>query len=316
MNLSLTSSALPLALLVLLSGCQLLPTKKAPPSEADANRLEVARQLQAKGRYDQAIEVLEKAIVEDGKAEGYTQTLREIRLQQTIVEQELLDQLLISRTSALKNQIPILEQLLRSGPENKSYVQQLHETRQELQQLRESLSECGWRHFKKNNALAKDCLTLALSLEPKEQDERLMAYLVKEQKEHVEKSQTVERAKREMAWKHRNKRRMEEAARHFESGQLTEARRLLKLVLKEDPRNSEAKKLLRKIESRLKNYIENLLAAGDRLYREGEIEGAKATWRAVLSLDPQEQRAREKIERAQRVLDNLENLRKSEPPRP
>ena len=316
MNHLLPHSALLLTLLLLLSGCNLLETKKAPPVSVDENRVQTARQLQNKGRYDQAIEVLEKAILEDGKAEGYTQTLRDIRLQQKIVEQELHDQLLISRTSALKNQIPILEQLLRSGPENKAYVQQLYETRKELQQLRKSLSECGWRHFKKNNALAKDCLTLALSLEPQEQDERLMNYLLQEQREHVEQTQSVERAKREMAWKHRNKRRMQEAERYFETGQLTEAKRVLKLLLKEDPRHAEAIKLLRSVETRLKSYIENLLAAGDRLYREGEIEGAKATWRAVLSLDPQEQRAREKIDRAQRVLDNLENLRKTETERP
>ena len=304
--------ALLLSLLLLLSGCKLLETRKPPPPSADENRVEIARQLQSKGRYDQAIKVIEKAIVEDGKAEAYTQTLREIRLQQSVVEQELQDQLLISRTSALRNQIPILEQLLHSGPENKQFVKQLQETRTELQQLRESLSDCGWRHFKKNNALAKDCLTLALSLEPQEQDERLMNYLLKEQKEHLEQTQTAERAKREMAWKHRNKGRMKDATRYFETGQLTEAKRVLKLVLKEDPRNTEARKFLRRVETQLKNYIENLLAAGDRLYREGEIEGAKATWRAVLSLDPQERRAREKIQRAQRVLDNLENLRKSE----
>jgi tetratricopeptide (TPR) repeat protein len=305
-----------LLILLLLSGCQLIPVKKAPPASADENRVEVARQLQAKGRYDQAIAILEKAIAEDGKAEGYTQTLREIRLQQTIVEQELNDQLLISRTSALKNQIPILEQLLRSGPENEVYIRQLSKTQRELRQLQESLSECGWRHFKKNNALAKDCLTLALSMEPKEQDERLMAFLLKEQKEHIEKTQTVKKARREQASKHKNKQRMGEAERYFESGQLTESRRVLKRLLKEDPRHAAAKKLLRRVERRLKSYVENLLAAGDRLYREGEIEGAKATWHAVLSLDPQEQRAREKIERAQRVLDNLENLRKSESLRP
>ena len=70
--------------------------------------------------------------------------------------------------------------------------------------------------------------------------------------------------------------------------------------------------MLSNVESRLKSYLENLLNAGDRLYREGEIEGAKATWRAALTPDPQDPRAREKIERAQRVLDNLENLRRSD----
>ncbi len=314
MNLFLIQPALLIALLLLLSGCQLLEIKKPTTAASpDQGRIDTARQLEAKGRYGQAIMVLEDAIASDGKAESYTKALREIRLQQNTVEQELQDQLLISRTSALKNQIPILEQLMRSDPDQRKYAQQLETTRKQLQQLRQSLSECGWHHFQKNNALAKDCLTLALSLEPKPQDERLMSFLLKEQKQHLEKTKTVERSKREQAWKHRNRRRLDEAQHLSESGQFTEARRVLKVILKEDPKNAPAKKLLATVESRLKTYIENLLAAGDRLYREGEIEGAKATWRAALSLDPQEERAREKIERAQRVLDNLENLRKSEP---
>lgn len=316
MNHLLTHSTLPVALLFLLSGCQLLESRKPAPVSANPNHISIARQLEAKGRYEQAIGVLETAIARDGKAESYTQTLQEIRLQQNIVEQELQDQLLISRTSALKNQIPILERLLRSDPMQKDIERQLNQTRQQLLKMRQSLSECGWRHFKKNNTLAKDCLTLALSLESDEQDERLMSYLLKEHKQNLEKTQTVERAKREMLWKHRNQRRMEEAQHLSESGQLSEARRVLKMLLKEDPRNKTAKNRLRDVEARLKNYIESLLTAGDRLYREGEIEGAKATWRAALSLDPQEHRAREKIDRAQRVLDNLENLRKSELRRP
>jgi cytochrome c-type biogenesis protein CcmH/NrfG len=82
-------------------------------------------------------------------------------------------------------------------------------------------------------------------------------------------------------------------------------------VLKESPKNETAKKLLTDINKTLKKYIENLLLAGDRLYRDGEIESAKATWRAALTLDPMDLRAREKIQRAQRVLNNLENLRKT-----
>ena len=305
--------ALFFALLLLLTGCQLLEIRRPAPSvSTDHDRIDTARQLEAKGRYGQAIRVLEDAIARDGKAGDYTQTLREIRLEQTQVEQELQDQLLISRTSALKNQIPLLEQLLRSDLTRRDYADQLKQTRKQLQRLRMSLSECGWRHFKKNNALAKDCLALALSLEPDEDDERLMSYMLEEHKQNKEKTQTVERAKRVMIWKHRNQQRLEEAQRLSETGQLTEARRVLKKLLKDAPRNKAAKKLQRDVETRLKSYIENLLTAGDRLYREGEIEGAKATWRAALSLDPQDPRAREKIDRAQRVLDNLENLRKSE----
>jgi predicted Zn-dependent protease len=315
MNLFL-HPALLVALLLLLSGCQLPEIRKAAPAPADPDRLDVARQLEVKGRYGEAIAVLEEAIANDGKAESYTRALRKIRLQQNVVARELQDQLLISQTSALKNQIPILEQLIRSDPGREEYADQREEVQQQLLKLRRSLSECGWRHFKKNNTLAKDCLTLALSLEQKEQDQRLMAYLLEEQRQNLKKSQTVERAKREMAVKHRNQQRLEKAKHLYETGQFTESRRILQLVLKEHPRNDEANKLLRNVDSRLKGYIENLLAAGDRLYREGEIEGAKATWRAALSIDPQDSRAREKIDRAQRVLDNLENLRKTVPSNP
>lgn len=316
MKLLLTHPALLIAPLFLLSGCQLLEFKKNPAASADTSRIEVARRLEAKGHYGQAIGVLEEAIARDGKAESYTQALLEIRLKQIAMKQELQDELLISQTSALKNDIPILEQLLYSDPEQKIYAKQLKQTRRQLQQLRKPLSECGWRHFKENNALAKDCLSLALSLEPNEQDQRLMAHMLKEHKQNLKKIQTGVRVKRERAWKHRNQQRLEEAHRLQERGQLTEARQVLKTILKEAPRNDSAKMMLHDIEKRLNHNIENLLAAGDHLYREGEIEGAKATWRAALSLDPQDRRAREKIDRAQRVLDNLENLRNSEPQRP
>lgn len=313
MNLASIKPALPIVLMFL-SGCQLLAIKQTtPPALPNQDTISAIKKLEAKGRYGQAINLLESAINTQGKAEVYTRLLREIRLQQTILEQELHDQLLISKTSALKNQVPILAQLTHSSPENPAYSRELKETQQQLLLLRQSLSECGWRHFRKNNALAKDCLSIALSLEQDEQDLRLMQYLLEEQKENKEKSELTQRAQREMAWKQRNQQRMEEAKRLNESGQLTEARRVLKMILKEDPKNSPAKALLDNVESRLKNYLENLLSAGDRLYREGEIEGAKATWRAALTLDPQDERARDKIERAQRVLDNLENLRKSEP---
>jgi len=298
-----------LVCLLLLGGCQLLEIHKTAPVSANPNILSTVTQLEAKGRYGQAIELLERAIAVDGKAESYITALRKIRLQQSLVEQELADQLLISKTSALRNQIPILEQLARANPEESDYEDQLKETQKQLLELSKTLSECGWRHFKRNNALAKDCLTISLSLHPTEQDERLMQHLLTEQHQDREKTESEQRTQREMAWKQRNQTRLAEARRLNESGQLTEARRVLKVILKEDIKNENAKALLTDVESRLKSYLENLLTAGDRLYREGEIEGARATWRAALTLDPQDERAREKIERAQRVLDNLENLR-------
>ena len=294
---------------LLISGCEMLETRKTPAPAAQ-DTLDYSRQLVAKGRYSEAIQLLNKASLGTTRNQMYINELKTLRTQQKILEEELNDQLLISNTSALKNQLPILKKLSTSNP-NAEYNLLLEQTETQLQSMRRALSECGWRHFKRNNALAKDCLSIALSLEQDKSDQNLMDHLLREQQQNKKALEKKQKTEREQRWTKRINKRLAEAGRLSESGQLKDAKRTLQAILKEAPRNAKAKKMLAGVNGQLDRYIENLLTAGDRLYRDGEIEGAKATWRAALALDPQDQRAREKIERAQRVLDNLENLRKT-----
>ncbi|MES9812408.1 MAG: hypothetical protein ABW159_06025 [Candidatus Thiodiazotropha sp.] len=298
-------------LLSMLAGCQLIESKKTTPAPVEENALDKSRQLAAKGRYGEAINLLDRAGTNRNLSTAYSKELESFRTQQKTLEEELNDQLLISNTSALKNQLPILTKLSQASPDKPHYATLLQETRETLLSMQKSLSECAWRHFKRNNALSKDCLTLSLSLKQDKADQNLMEHLLKEQIQYKKEAAKKEQTNREQKWKKRIDINLAEARRLVESGQLKEARRALKRVLKESPKNETAKKLLADINRTLKKYIENLLLAGDRLYRDGEIESAKATWRAALTLDPTDLRAREKIQRAQRVLDNLENLRKT-----
>jgi tetratricopeptide (TPR) repeat protein len=294
---------------LLLSGCQLMQTRESPaPVKEDS--LEYSRQLVAKGRYSEAIQLLNQASMGRNKNQAYIHELKNLRGQQKIIEEELNDQLLISNTSALKNQLPILKKLTKSS-DNPEYRQLLEQTRAQLQSMRLALSDCGWRHYKRNNALAKDCLSIALSLKVDESDQNLMDHLVKEQSENKQVLAKKERTARQKRWKEKLNKHLTEANRLLESGQLREAKHALQKILKDVPKNIRAKEMLARVNQQLQRYIDNLLSAGDRLYRDGEIESAKATWRAALALDPQDQRAREKIQRAQRVLNNLENLRKT-----
>jgi hypothetical protein len=305
--------SLPLSLIcicqLLLSGCQLLETRKTPaPVEEDS--LTYSRQLVAKGRYREAIDLLNKASLGKKKNQSYFKELKSLRGQQKILEEELNDQLLISNTSALKNQLPILKKLTKSSS-NPQYRELLEQTQSQLLSMRRALSECGWRHYKRNNSLAKDCLSIALSLELDESDQNLMEHLLKEQRKNKQAKEIQKTTDRQKRWNIRINKQLAEASRFSESGQLKEAKRVLRVILKDAPKNTKAQEMLDSVNMQLQRYIENLLSAGDRLYRDGEIESAKATWRAALALDPQDQRAREKIQRAQRVLNNLENLRKS-----
>ncbi|MGD9172312.1 MAG: DNA ligase, partial [Candidatus Thiodiazotropha sp.] len=142
-------------------------------------------------------------------------------------------------------------------------------------------------------------------------DQDLMEHILNEQIQYNKAVAKKKQANKKQKSKQLIDKKLAEAQKLIENGQLKDAKRALMLVLKESPKNETAKKLLADINQTLKKYIENLLMAGDRLYRDGEIESAKATWRAALNLDPMDLRARQKIKRAQRVLDNLENLRKT-----
>ncbi|MES9861872.1 MAG: hypothetical protein ABW138_13625 [Candidatus Thiodiazotropha sp. 4PDIVS1] len=294
---------------ILLSGCQLLAPRETPAPVVE-DSLNYSRQLVAKGRYSEAIQLLNEASLGKNKSQSYINELKNLRGQQKVIEEELNDQLLISNTSALKNQMPILEKLTKSSS-NPQYEQLLVQTKAQLQSMRRALSECGWRHYKRNNALAKDCLSIALSLELDESDQSLMDHLLKEQSQNKKALEKKEKTDRQKRWSKRMNKRLAEASRLSESGQLRDAKRALKAILKDAPKNTKAKEMLNSVNTQLQRYIENLLSAGDRLYRDGEIESAKATWRAALALDPQDLRARDKIQRAQRVLNNLENLRKT-----
>lgn len=296
--------------LTMLAGCQLVEIMKTPAPVED-NTLDKSRQLAARGRYGEAISLLDRASANRSLNATYTKELERIRNQQKILEEELNDQLLISNTSALKNQLPILSRLTQASPDKPYYTELLEETQETLLSMQKALSECAWRHYKRNNALTKDCLTLALSLKQDKADQDLMEHLLKEQVQYKKEAAKKEQANRIQESKKRIDKNLIEARELIENGQLKDARRTLRLVLKESPNNETANKMLADVNRTLKKYIKNLLLAGDRLYRDGEIESAKATWRAALTLDPSDQRAREKIQRAQRVLDNLENLRKS-----
>ena len=167
--------------LTMIAGCQLIESKKTTPAQVEDNALNKSRQLAAKGRYGEAITLLDRASANRNLSTVYSKELESFRNQQKTLEEELNDQLLISNTSALKNQLPILTKLSQASPDKPHYYDLLQETQETLLSMQKALSECAWRHFKRNNALSKDCLTLALSLKQDKADQNLMEHLLKEQ---------------------------------------------------------------------------------------------------------------------------------------
>lgn len=80
-----------------------------------------------------------------------------------------------------------------------------------------------------------------------------------------------------------------------------------------DSEHAEARRLLDELRAELAPDVDELIETGRRHFRQEDLQSALDQWRRALLIDPHNERAREYVARAERMLENLERLR-SEPP--
>jgi tetratricopeptide (TPR) repeat protein len=305
------------ALLVylLLSSCSLWPLRPEPPTEPvelPPDPLAASRELTSAGRFGEALAMLDAAIAQGRNAPAYQQAREKTLRRKTREERRLQDRLLIEQTKMRRDQLPLYEEWARMDPDNREVKIQRDSIRQHLQSDRERLSDCGLRHLESRPDLAHTCLELAMSLKSTQRDQLLLDLLAEQQKQNELVKAQQQQDILEQQRKNRIRNSLMEAKVLYEKDQFIPARKLLNQVLTDDPDNSQAKTLLEQLEAHLQTHLETMLKTGDKLYQEGEIEGAQDVWEAALRLDPENPLAKEKLERAKRVLENLETLRQAE----
>ena len=326
---------------LLLSGCGLLPTRELSKEKPDeSERIRQIEQLHKQKRYSDA----ENLLIETKKHYPYSYKLKQM-LEQLIIErrmerQLIEDQLLVTRFTMNQQQQPLLTQLVKSESDDLMIASHLQQLKHEWRESRPQLSACGERQLKSAPETAEKCLRLALAIEEQTNDRKrltriendraeveLKAQQAQAEVEHqaqqaqaeVEHQAQQERAEIELQAQQKRKaarisRLLEQARSKHQSGEHYDAILLLQKALKSDPESSQVLKLKKEITAELAGYTQSLLSAGETLYQKGEHEGAIAVWKTLLILDPKHQQALEKIERTQRVLDNLQQLREQQQP--
>jgi predicted Zn-dependent protease len=313
MNQPLLSSLL---ILTLLSGCALLAPNRQPAEtefKLPQDPLAVSQQLSAEDRLEEALVLLDAAIAQGWNDAAYLQARDRVRKRKKTLQEELTDRLLIQQSRSHQAQLPLLIKLVQIDPHNLEAKQSLTDVQKKLQENRQNLSDCGMRQFELRPELARECLELSLSLESTDKDQLLLTMLA----EKAKKAQQIQAKKAQARLKQARQQWIEETLHEamtlYEADRYKEARQRVNQVLAEAPDHAEGKKLLARLEEELQLYLANLMKTGDRLYREGAIEGAHKVWKEALQLDPENRLARDKLERAERVLDNLKDLRESTP---
>ncbi len=80
-------------------------------------------------------------------------------------------------------------------------------------------------------------------------------------------------------------------------------------ALAADPRHDAARRQISALRAKLAGEVDGLVESGRSAFMQEDLQGALDQWRRVLLVDPQNEKAKEYVARAEKLLENLEQLR-------
>lgn len=306
-----------LFLAVLLTACGPLKDMVADSSDTATTprqpeeALALAQTLSDSGNYGGAINLLDETQPIYPDDERIQKALTVLRKTWNPRRRELEDRLLVIRTESLQKQIPIQEKWLRGDPDDAMLRSQIEHRRRELDSAHELLKSCGKRQTKHNKKLSRQCLSLALTIREDAGARELLSKLDSQRKRQhakISKKQKVERSTDQLALTTAHLHRARELAK--KSDDRVGFSGLDAIVTSDLPSLKSAPASGDKRKKAISGVTDKLLMIGDQLYSTGEVETAIACWQAILALDPTIEEAGQKLERAQKVMENLRTLQK------
>ena len=80
-------------------------------------------------------------------------------------------------------------------------------------------------------------------------------------------------------------------------------------ALAADPQHEGARRQLAGLRATLGSQVDELVESGRAAFMQEDLQGALDQWRRALLVDPQNEKAKEYVARAEKLLENLEQLR-------
>lgn len=240
-----------------------------------------------------------------------TEEQRLLPLQQHALH-ELNDRLLIVRTQHLFDELSLQKRLARIDPDFPAA--RLRDIHARLNRAAGELLECGQRAMQAGKLQrAEQCLTFAQRIQDTQIARTALASLEQRQSERKKITRTRQQRSQDKLRRQQLEQFLTSANQALARDDLPTARQALSDALAIDSDNSDAIALRATIDSAINARVEVALRKGNQLYRSGNIEQAQRVWNEGLQLDPDHPQLRANVERAARVLQNLQSIKQQAP---
>lgn len=283
---------------------------RALASRYDSEQAKIARKLLDAGKLNEAEEVLNLAISHYPDGEQLQQAARQLRKLRQAKIDALEAQLLLAQADWLAASVPIYERLAKVEPSNLDAIWQAKRMEQERSDVAQRLASLGLTaHASGDKEAAKRYLKAADQLVPSEPVHDVLAHLGKQEK----RKQEQQKARKEKIASEKRREEAEQLAqqarKELQHAQLVSARDHLDQLQEVDPDYYQLDSLRFRLERAIRTRVASLLKTGDDHYADGRISEAKRVWEAGLQLAPSDSELLARVERADRVLARLRELR-------
>ena len=301
-------------------GCANSPFPRLTSVGTAEQALDQAGVLAEEGRWDESLSLLEAARREYPEDAALAAEEQRVRDQWGELKGRLEDRLAAVRSQGRKDEIALLEPLVTAEPQRFSRAFTLDDRKRAQRGARDDLLRCAQRQLEADPALAVNCLDLSEAIEVdsrsqalREELERREAEREAERAAQAAAEEARERARLMERTKRLRERRIEKAEALATAGNYAAASTEVDKVLADEPENARALALRIGLDQVLdvQNRVLGELAAN--LYADGELDAAIQVWETLLIVSPDHAEVRERLDRAMRVRDNLDQVRGQEP---
>lgn len=305
-----------LLVLVLLTGCSAIVTKTVPATSGASPETLVkqAQMLHKQKQWHEAMALLDAGLDQYPEELRIAELRSEIKRDWGMHKRNREDWILVHETRALQKKIPYLEELAAIDPENLITKSRLLFWKNTLESKVSGLIACGSVHLHLDQSLAEACATLAEEIKHTEESTYLLRKISQSHaaRERTQRSEQAVREKQNTA--QRRERLLKQARSQMGDEAIPDAIASLQRLLELVPGDPEGSALLEQVIQLRDEKVASLIAFGDALYREEQIEQAVSVWESAEKLDMGRQDVAARIDRAMKVLERLREIQKQPEP--
>ena len=291
---------------------ELLARKKNLQADAQLYELKIHKETLKfikEKNWAQALDLTDLATAKYPQGKSITKTrqylLQEQKKQLADIEQNIIRE----RSRWMIKTRPIYQTKLNTDPRNeqlKAYVDSLYKESETLAQKITLQSKQAIK--KKHFITALTLINQAIALSPNSEQKKILSSL----KNYSKRSTKMKKQIQKISHKKQQNTLLMDIEKSFKSGNLLITKQLIARLDDQERQNPELIQLEQELDQTIRYTTQHLFADANKLYTDGHFEKAIERWQEILLYDPPNTLAKENIQRAEKVINKLTNLREKQ----